>query len=143
MLFDKDPSECSDALQNQFTAYLVRALRRRRAAYIHTQTRRAEREVITDTPETFWAAEAPPEERPACEPLSFHDVPFENERLEKALWALSDRERRVLFGRAVAGRSLQALAEENGLRYKGAAALYYRSLQKLRRTMEGDGHDLS
>ena len=126
-------------LQNQFTAYLVRAVRRRKKEILRAQMNQQERELYVDLEEYFYALsapEAPLEELVHDEPTSFDDMYFENKKLERALWQLSERDRYVLFARALAERSFEELAAELGLSYKGIAAVYSRAIQKLKKEME-------
>ena len=52
------------------------------------------------------------------------------------MWNLTERDRYVLFARALAERSFEELAAELGLSYKGIAAVYSRAIQKLKKEME-------
>ena len=61
---------------------------------------------------------------------------FENEKLERALRKLTERDRYVLFARAMAERSFEDLAAELGLSYKGIAAVYARAIKKLKKELE-------
>lgn len=65
-------------------------------------------------------------------------IEFQNDRLEKAIESLSEKERFVLFNRAIAERSFDEIADDLNLHYKGVAAIYYRAMQKIRKEM-GDG----
>lgn len=145
MLFSKGNFECGGNLQNQFTAYLVLAVRSKRRDYIDARMRRMDREITMDLPDYFRDAalsDIPLDERLYGKPHSFSDIPFENERLEEALRKLSDRDRYVLFARAISERSFEELAAQTGLSYKGVAALYYRAIKKLKKELEVDEHEL-
>lgn len=145
MLFRKGTLENDGDLQNQFTAYLVRAVHRKRSDFIDARMRRMEHEIPLDLPEYFRDAEATDillDERIDREPLSFSDMSFENERLENALHRLSDRDRYVLFARAIAERSFEELAAETGLSYKGVAAIYYRAIGKLKKELEVSEYEI-
>lgn len=145
MLFRKGTFENDSDLQNQFTAYLVRAIHRKRSDYIDARMRRMEREVPMDLPEYYRDAETANillDELIDREPLSFGDISFENERLENALRRLPDRDRYVLFARAIAERSFEELAIETGLSYKGVAAIYYRAIGKLKKELEVSEHEI-
>lgn len=48
---------------------------------------------------------------------------------------LSDRERYILLERVVCERSFDELAAELGIGYKGAAAIYYRAIKKIKNGM--------
>lgn len=126
-------------LQNQFTAYLVRAVQRKRREVIHKQIRRQEMEVVTDLQE-YWdsigSRSIQPEEMADYITTSFQEMSFENVRLEHALQKISERDRYVLFAKIIEERSLEEIAVELGIGYKGLAAIYYRAIQKIRKEME-------
>ena len=63
---------------------------------------------------------------------------LQNEKLFWALSNLSERERYVFFNRALDERNLEELAADLGMSYKGVAAIYYRTVQKIRRNMKGE-----
>ena len=141
MLYKKGIYGEDGDLQNQFTAYLVRAVQRKRYEVIQKRIRRQEMEVATDLQE-YWGGietqDAPLEDMLSNAPASFQDMLFENAKLEQALQKISERDRYVLFARILAERSFEELATELGVGYKRIAAVYYRALQKLKKEMEDD-----
>lgn len=122
-----------DVLQNKFTAYLLSAVKRRRALYIDTALRNQkltemiEATVIDDTFEFD-------SELSLDAPLY---MKIQNEKLYQALFELSERERYVFFSRVLEEKSLDELATELGLSYKGTAAVYYRTVERIRKKMRG------
>lgn len=70
----------------------------------------------------------------------FSQLPFEmqweNEDLRRAVQCLSERERYVVLARAVTGCTFSEIADKIHVGYKGAAAIYYRSLEKIRKEVE-------
>ena len=62
----------------------------------------------------------------------------ECEALYQALRTIKERERYVLLARVIDDKSFSEIAAELGLSYKGAAAIYYRALDKLRRLLGGE-----
>ena len=62
---------------------------------------------------------------------------LESVTLLKAIESLEESEQTVLFARVLEECSYEEIAQKLGLRYKGAAAAYYRVLQKLRRSLGG------
>lgn len=50
---------------------------------------------------------------------------------------LTERERYILLAHVLDERNFAALARELGLGYKGTAAIYYRAVQKVRKSMGG------
>lgn len=53
-----------------------------------------------------------------------------------ALKELSERERYIFLARALDGKGFEVLAEETGMGYKGVSAVYYRTVQKIKRKIE-------
>lgn len=118
-------------LQNQFTAYLVTAIRWRKSTYLKKRIRIKQYEFSSDFDNTFAQALETPEETAA--PLE--QLALDSIMLTQALGQISDRERYIFFARALERRSFQDLALELGLGYKGVAAIYYRALQKLKKEL--------
>jgi len=113
-------------LQNQFTAFLNTALCNTRKAYLRGKYRRCKREYITD---------------------EFFLCPYDGEYIESAvdyaelyaaLSAIREKERRVFFARVLDEKGFDEIARELGLSYKGAAAIYYRTIAKLRVLLGGE-----
>ena len=119
----------TEILQNQFTAYLATAVQRRRNDYLQQMDRRQQIESLT---EDFMFM-------PECsiEQDMLLGLPvlmqLEDSALLHALRELSERERYIFLARAVDGKSFEMLAEETGMGYKGVAAVYYRTVQKIKR----------
>ena len=127
----QDPDEI---LQNRFTAYLLSAVQRRRAVYIDAKVRECQNSSLNEK---------------ICEDRKFDldrealkNFPLlmklQNEKLFQSLTELSDRERYVLFNRVLDEKSFEELGWELGLSYKGVAAIYYRSIQKIKKKMKGE-----
>lgn len=113
-------------LQNQFTAFLNTALCNTRKAYLRGKYRRCKRECITD---------------------EFFLCPYDGEYTESAvdyaelysaLSAIREKERRVFLARVLDEKGFDEIARELGLSYKGAAAIYYRTISKLRVLLGGE-----
>lgn len=122
----------TEILQNQFTAYLATAVQRRRNDYLQQMDRHQQIESLT---EDFMFM-------PECsiEQDMLLGLPvlmqLEDSALLHALRELSERERYIFLARAVDGKSFEVLAEETGMGYKGVAAVYYRTVQKIKRKIE-------
>ena len=122
----------TEILQNQFTAYLATAVQRRRNDYLQQMDRRQQIESLT---EDFMFM-------PECsiEQDMLLGLPvlmqLEDSALLHALRELSEREHYIFLARAVDGKSFEVLAEETGMGYKGVAAVYYRTVQKIKRKIE-------
>ena len=121
----------ANILQNQFTAYLVNAIRWQKIAYLDKRKKLGAREVPAD----FDSAFAPELEAQEKITSSLEQTVLESITLAQALAQITDRERYIFLARVLEGRSFDDLALELGLGYKGAAALYYRTIRKLLKRM--------
>ena len=126
--------EQDDVLQNRFTAYLLSAVQRRKAQFIDTlmkvqQISTLIEETVMDTVLDL--------EKEASQGIPLY-MRLQNEQLFLSLSRLTERERYVFFTRALDERSLDELASELGLSYKGVAAIYYRTIQKIKKSMKGE-----
>lgn len=118
-------------LQNQFTAYLVTAIRWRKSTYLKKRVRIEQYEFSSDFDNAFVQDLGTPEETAA----SLEQLALDSIILTQALGQISDRERYIFFARALERRSFQDLALELGLGYKGVTAIYYRALKKLKKEL--------
>ena len=122
----------TEILQNQFTAYLATAVQRRRNDYIQQMNRRQQTESLTDGFPFM----------PECsiEQDMLLGLPvlmqIEDSALFRALKGLSERERYIFLERTLEGKSFEMLAQETGLGYKGVSAVYYRTVQKIKKKTE-------
>lgn len=122
----------TEILQNQFTAYLATAVQRRRNDYIQQMNRRQQTESLTDGFPFM----------PECsiEQDMLLGLPvlmqIEDSALFRALKELSERERYIFLERTLEGKSFEMLAQETGLGYKGVSAVYYRTVQKIKKKTE-------
>lgn len=127
----------SDILHNQFTKYLVTAVQRRKWDYINQQSRTVSIDnslVLVLAEEMFCVDHYFLNELPALEDL-------ENDNLIRALKGISEKERYVFLSHVLEEKSFEELAEELNLSYKGAAAMYYRSIQKIKNKIGGEGNE--
>ncbi len=118
-------------LQNQFTTYLVTAIRWQKIAYLKKRTKLGTHELPTD----FDSAFAQMLETQGTSAASVEQPVLDSLMLAQALGQISDRERYIFFARALEKRSFDDLAAELGMGYKGVAAAYYRAVQKLKKEM--------
>lgn len=128
----------SEETQNLFTAYLLTAVKRTRAAHFRKLYFRQDHEVPV---EDLWY---PITDTELNEMDSFPLLQrLDNPLLWCALNQLSDRELYVLLERAVEEKSFDELASELNLKYKGVAAIYYRTIEKVKSAMkEGKRNEL-
>ena len=126
--------EPDEILQNKFTAYVATAVQRKKAAYIDAamkslQASQLIEEIIEDCSFDLDAE-------------ALIEVPLymklQNEKLFSALSELTERDRYVFFNRALDEMSLEELACKLNLSYKGVAAVYYRTIQKIKKKMKGE-----
>lgn len=128
-------NDCNDGsntylLQNQFTAFLTTALNNRRLMYLRSRGRRLHREVSTDDYAVFYIQQE-----------EFDDLFLDSEALHQALKAIKEKERLVLLSRVIEEQSFDEIGAKLEIGYKGAAAIYYRTIAKLRKMLGGDDHE--
>jgi RNA polymerase sigma factor (sigma-70 family) len=121
----------ANILQNQFTAFLVNAVRWKKIDYLRKRTKQGTREIPTDFDDAFTQTL----EAKAENAVSLEQPVLESIALARALSRISDRERYVFFARTLEGRSFDELASELGMGYKGVAAIYYRAIRKLKKEL--------
>lgn len=134
MLFRNDGKSESNIIQNRFTAYLVKAVSRKKSAVLQCRNHLALHEFSVDFQDYLpWA---PTEQSDPDALITL--LQFENELLERALGRLSARDRYILLAQVLEDQSFKVLAAKLGIGYKGVAAAYYRAIRKIRKEMEGD-----
>ena len=113
--------------QNEFTAFVTTSLDRSRTKYIRREARRKNRTYEMD------------DERFALIPdgTDFVLDLCETDALAYALGQLDERERYVLLARVLEEKSFEEIADKLEIKYKGAAAIYYRTTAKLRNILGG------
>ena len=114
-----------DILQNQFTSYLSFAVNHARIDFIRARIARLKREQVTDRYGSIFVEEG------------FDiEVFLENEILMQAMREIREKERYVFLARALEEKRFKEIAEELGMSEKGDAAIYYRTVKKLRDRLE-------
>lgn len=114
-----------DILQNQFTSYLSFAVNHARIDFIRARIARLKREQVTDRYGSIFVEEG------------FDiEVFLENEILMQAMREIREKERYVFLARALEEKRFKEIAEELGMSEKGVAAIYYRTVKKLRDRLE-------
>ena len=131
-MWQRNNGQAEDDLQFRFTAYLVSAVKRRRKDYLIQFYKRSS---IESTVEVVYESE-PSSEEVVLDRLPLMDV-IENGALLEALQKLNERERQIFLARTLEEEDFETLGLKFGLSYKGAAALYYRTIQKIRKCIEG------
>ena len=125
----------------QFNKYVKTALIRKRKDYLQKKARIREHKTPQD-PETILLYKWDRRNDRDFEELFQDDtdiltLDIENKRLQQALNCLNQREYYVVITYTLKRRTLIQLAEDLGIKYKSAAAVYYRAIDKLRREMVG------
>ena len=133
MQYRNDGNREEYIIQNQFTAYLQVALKRRKREYNsrfyilqkHEQPMEPDSVLFTDHD---------------CNDDYYHRIEQQAEYIAvlKAMDQLHDRERFVLIARSLEERSFEELAKELQIGYKGVAAIYYRAIRNIRKKLEGE-----
>ena len=112
-----------EKLQNRFTAFVCTSMKNARRNYLKRESYRAHLICDLEYEKLDWISD---------DDDDFVSQLCDSDALFIALKQLDDRERHVLFARALQERSFEDIADELGLKYKGVAAIYYRTTTKLR-----------
>ncbi len=116
-----------DILQNEFTAFITVSFERTKLKYIKREAYRLR--LIGEMEDEKFAL--------IPDGTDFVEKFCENDALAYALKQLDERERYVLFSRVLEGKTFNEIADKLGIKYKGVAAIYYRTTAKLRNILGG------
>lgn len=133
-MWQPNNGQAEEDLQFRFTGYLIQAVKRTRRDYLNELYQYSIKETPTDT--IYFIGKTLEQE--ITEDLPLWDV-IESRALLYALKCLDDRERYVFLSRVLDDCPFDELGIKLGLTYKGAAAVYYRAIRKLRKSIEGVG----
>ena len=128
MFSKNNSSDEHDILQNQFTAFVTVAVSNARIDYLRAHIRRLQRELITEEYEILFS-----------EDYDYIEVLSENDALHQAMQMIKEKERYIVLARLLDEKGFDEIADELDIRYKGAAAIYYRTIQKLKDVLGGEG----
>lgn len=117
----------SNAVQNRFTAYLKNAVHNKRIDYLYKKANPSQFELPIEDLEQL-----------PTDQLDFTSRIAEYDTLQWALRLIKERERYILLARVIEGKDFQQIGTEVGLSYKGTAAVFYRTLAKLRKLIGGN-----
>ncbi len=117
----------SDDVRNRFTAYVQTALRNRRARYLSGDKSRVQIE-SSELLDAYIFSEK------ACFSVA------EREILLSALDKIQERERKIVYLRAVQEKSFVEIATALGMKYSSVTMVYYRALGKLKNLIQDDGN---
>ena len=116
-----------ERLQNEFTAFITTSLTRQRISYLKREDRR-KRHTFDMDDEMF-------DQLPDDSDFVF-DI-CETDALACALKKVNERERYVVLSRVLEEKSFEEIADKLGMKYKGVAAIYYRTIAQLRNILGG------
>ena len=116
----------NNKLQNQFTAYLKKAVHFRRIRYLADRSHLVGNE-LSITESEF----ALPDKTDIIQEIADYEA------MQQAMKSIKEKERRIILDRIVEEKSFDQIADELGMTYKAVTSLYYRVLKKLRQHMEG------
>lgn len=124
----------SNVLQNQFTAYLMTAIKRRKISYQMKKSKQLQSEISLDAENQLLPIS---NESDLLGNFSLLDQ-IESSQLQRALSQLKERDLQILLMKVLEEQSFSEIADTVGLGYKGTAAVYYRLIQKLKKELRGD-----
>ncbi len=130
MMWQKNNGTQQDeVLQNQFSAYVKRALYHRRLRYLMQQSKHALYETgLTDLKGML------------SDPKDRLRTFVEMDALSRAMRGIKDKEREIVLAHVVDEKSFVEIAVELDMTYKAVTCLYYRVMRKLRDSLEGGEH---
>lgn len=122
-----DGTSKEDICQNQFTAYVVLAVKRKRQAYIKKKIRDKEKQTKTEKELSKRGIEGDD---------VWIGLEIQNEELVDAMQQLKPKEHVIVVEYVLKRKSFREIAQEMKLTERTVASLYYRSIKKLRTKME-------
>lgn len=130
-MYKKDESQADYELRIRFIKYLSVSMNHYRGRYCELKSLRANRGILEGNMRCVTVSD------PYGISVLNYDLQLqlEDENLLFAIQQLSPRERYVLFARAVDERSFKEIAVKLNISYKGAAAVYYRAVTKVKKYM--------
>lgn len=123
-----------EILQNQFTAYLLTAVKRQKVNYLRRCEKLQRIEIPLELQEFDLFIQA---DIDLTEHLPFLEQ-IENPVLYTALLQARERDRYIFLTRVLDERSFLELSKELGLSYKATTHIYYRFIEKIKEMMGGD-----
>ena len=137
-MWQRNNGRAEEELQIKFTGYLIQAVRRTQRDYLRALCKYGENEILTEV----FCAVSQTLEQEVMERLPLWEN-IESGALLYALKQLDERERYVFLAHVLDKRPFDVIGVQLGLSYKGAAAVYYRAIQKLKKSIEGvNGYDI-
>ena len=132
-MWQRNNGDENNALQNQFTAYLITAVRNRRITYLRRLSQRLGCEQSLESEDLL---ERVPSNVDFMLNLTLLQQ-IENEQLHDALKQIRERERYIFLSRALEERTFEELAGELDMSYGAVAMTYYRTIARIKKAMGG------
>lgn len=117
-----------EGLLNRFTAFISISINRQKATYLNVQNGYAKKYLAVEEKSLMLL----PSE------TDFVSQVINSKILEDALKKISDRERYVIISRVIENKDFEEIANTLGIKYKGASAIYYRAIAKMRTILEDE-----
>ena len=137
-MWQRNNGQAREELKIKFTGYLIQAVRRTQRDYLRALCKYGENEILTEV----FCAVSQTLEQEVMERLPLWEN-IESGALLYALKQLDERERYVFLAHVLDKRPFDVIGVQLGLSYKGAAAVYYRSIRKLKKSIERvNGYDI-
>ena len=137
-MWQRNNGQAREELQIRFTGYLIQAVRRTQRDYLRDLCKYGENEILTEV----FCAVSQTLEQEVMERLPLWEN-IESGALLYALKQLDERVRYVFLAHVLDKRPFDVIGVQLGLSYKGAAAVYYRSIRKLKKSIERvNGYDI-
>ena len=137
-MWQRNNGQAREELQIRFTGYLIQAVRRTQRDYLRALCKYGENEILTEV----FCAVSQTLEQEVMERLPLWEN-IESGALLYALKQLDERERYVFLAHVLDKRPFDVIGVQLGLSYKGAAAVFYRAIRKLKKSIEGvNGYDI-
>ncbi len=134
-MWKRNNGDENNVLQNQFTAYLMTAVRNRKITYLRRLSRLRQYEQSLELSDNLKETAADVDFM--LELALFEQL--ESMRLHHALKQIKERERYIFFARALDERSFAELADKLGMSYGAVAMSYHRTIERIRKAMGGEG----
>lgn len=123
----KDGIESDAAIQNRFTAYLKVSISHLKAKYLSGLHERQTLELSYEERTELL------NQIQNCHEDTYFSEEIEDKQLSHALDKLKERERLIVFRRAVFEESFIKIAKDSGLKYVTVKTIYRRALEKIRK----------
>lgn len=133
-MWERNNGDERNILQNQFTAYLVIAIKNQKAGYLRNQSHVKRHETSLELQDNLLDG--------AVEVDFFFNLALmqqlENERLHDAIKRLKERDRYIFFAKVLDGCSFSQLAEELRMSYGAVAMAYHRTIERIKKSLGGE-----